>query len=200
MGDGSGRGLSKHIARVPRTSPRARRAALLRIPVPQYTKPAAVPPLIQGCQAVPVIDAVPADGQLDDGIVGVAAACRVAEDAPFDDLDEWLQYRDTGGDGGGGAFDAAAQEKISTERESGVDAAEDNDLRGPNDEIGGIIGEILASEARKASGLIDGDNGDTKHVRTDWGRLLKWEHSVHRSYAECGAKRKVFRPPLLQSE
>ena len=53
----------------------------------------------------------------------MAAACQVAEGAPFDDLDEGLQYRDTCGDGGGGAFDAAAQEKISTERESGVDAA-----------------------------------------------------------------------------
>ena len=130
----------------------------------------------------------------------MTAACQVAEDAPFDDLDEGPQYRDTGGDGGNGAFDAAEQEKISTERESGVDTAKDNDLRGPDDEVGGIIGEVLASEAGKASGLIDGDNGDTKHVRSDWGRLLRWEHSVHRSYAECGAKRKVFCLPLLQSE
>ncbi len=170
---GSGRGLTKHNARVPRTSPRARRAALRWICVPQYTKIAAVPPLIQECQAVRVFDAVPAGGQQDAGIVSAAAACQVAEDARFDDLDEGLQYGNTGGDDGGGTFDTAAQEKMSTERESGVDDAEDNDLRSPDDEVGGIIGEVIAGQAGRPSDLVDGDNGGTEHVKTDQGSHLR---------------------------
>lgn len=50
------------------------------------------------------------------------------------------------------------QRRRRSEWESGVNAVEDNDLRGPDDEVEGIIEEVLASEARKASGLIDGDN------------------------------------------
>lgn len=76
-----------------------------------------------------------------------------------------------------------------------VDGVEDNDVRGPDDVARGIIGEVLASEDfGKKSGIVGGDTGGTKHIRTDAGRPLKGGHFVHRSYAKCGAERKLFPP------
>ena len=58
-------------------------------------------------------------------------------------------------------------------RNGGVDDAEDDDSRGPDDEVGDIIGEVLASEGGKKNNPIGGDTGSTKQIRTDTGRPLK---------------------------
>ena len=77
-----------------------------------------------------------------------------------------------------------------------VDGAEDNDLRGPDDEARGIIGKVLAGEDfEKKSGIVGGDTGGTKYIRTDAGRPLEGVHFVQRPYAKCGADRKHF--PLV---
>ena len=87
-------------------------------------------------------------------------------------------------------------------RNGGVDDAEDDDSRGPDDEVGDIIGEVLASEGGKKNNPIGGDTGSTKQIRTDTGRPLKGGrgHFVHQSYAEYGAKHELLPPVHPSSE